>query len=160
MMSRYENKVRKKKETMARLLNEGRMISKQVPGSLLHSGSVTHLLPPRLQYRPSWLLLLSSTSSFLCFLLISPWQTDGRTERGHGRNLGPWLGHVAFEERRFLRGTLIAQKHGKTKSERSSCLKSALPGGGVTLQRLQRARAGAGRPSVDTCQGAASTAAR
>lgn len=133
------------------------MISKQIPGSLLQSGSVTHLPPPRLQYRPSWLLLVVVLVIILCFLLISPWRTDGRTERGRGRNLGPWLGHVVFEERRFLRSP---RNTGKTKPERSSRLKSALPGGAVTLQRLQRARAGAGRPSVDTRQGAASTAAR
>lgn len=153
MTSRYRNKVRKKKTGPDDFQADSWF---SAPVCIVRTSSSS----PRLHYRPSWLLLLSSSSSFCASFLISPRQTDGRTERGHGRNLGPWLGHVVFEERRFLRGTLIAQKHGETKPERSSRLKSALPGGGVTLQRLQRARAGAGRPSVDTRQGAASTAAR
>lgn len=126
------------------------------------SGAVTHPLPAPTpaptQLAPVVLVVVIIIA--LCSPLISPRQTDGRTERGHGRNLGPWLGHVVFEERRFLHGTLVARQTRKTKEKRGSRLKSALPGGGVALQRLQRAQPGAGLPSVDTRQGAASTAAR
>lgn len=149
---------KKPPKNRARLFDEGGMISRQISLDPSHSASPT---PVPTQLAPVAAVLVT----VLCFLLISPRQTDGQTERRHGRNLGRWLGHVVFEERRFLRGTLITQKHGKTKPERSSRLKSALPGGGgggggETLQRLQRGRAGAGLPSVDMRQGAASTAAR